>query len=127
MTPTATPAAIPTLLPTLPPTPSPTPPPAETKIPVIGEDTPLPPTNPPAPETPTPTAAPTFTPAPASTPEQPAKPTLILRRWKVFSRAYPSRRLNRKLEPGARARIPGIRLWPGDGAASPLMRLLGGD
>ena len=46
-------------------------------------------------------------------------------RFPVFSKAYPSRRLNLEGDPKARAEVPGEKIWPEPDSSSPLNKKLG--
>ena len=51
--------------------------------------------------------------------------TRNLFRFPVFSRTYPSRRLNLEGDPEARAEVPGEKIWPEPDSSSPLKKKLG--
>ena len=53
------------------------------------------------------------------------KKTRDLVRYPVFSKLYPSRRLNLPTDPEAWAEIPGEKIWPEPETSSPLQQLLG--
>ena len=101
--------------------------PAETAVPVIDENTPLPDV-PDTPATDTPVPAEPFPDTPEPGPEQTAAPAPTAytgrnyRKYPVFSATYPSRRLNMEGDPDAWAEVPGEKI---EASSSPLKQMLG--